>query len=74
MPHFKVPHGSFFTPTVVDNQNEKVKADLLVSPESSAKIISISNRPKVPNEVLATKDESAKHGLIGIIVLLSHLL
>lgn len=66
-----MPQGSFFTPAVVDSQNEKVKVDPLVSPESSAKTISISKRAKRPTEVLAIEDQSARHELLGMQPLLS---
>ena len=75
MPRFKVPHGSLVTPAVIDGQNEKIKADPLVSPEFSAKITSILKRPKVPSiqptKEMAIEDEHARHELIGMQPLLS---
>jgi hypothetical protein len=49
-----------------DRRNKKIKADLLVSPEYSAKSIIISKSPKELTEVLATEDKSARHELIGM--------
>jgi len=40
-----------------DRRNKKIKADLLESPEHSA---------KEPTEVLVTEDKSARHELIGM--------
>jgi hypothetical protein len=75
MQRFKVPHGSLVTPAVIDGQNEKIKANPLVSPEFSAKITFILKRPKVPSiqptKEMAIEDEHARHELTGMQPLLS---